>query len=380
VTLVWVPEETRHRYSLGGSIWNYELQQVLGNDCIYRYKYAAEWVAPFINVDELAGPMPPSILPKQLMHDDSIKPEIKVGSHVGWRKCRSGIPIQQFKLTKYGKLQIGNDLCVGIANKDLKLRKCSYRDEADSETWTKRIISGKHFDLRVDNLCLDLDGPTVWSCKNYTDYRADNDQQTFHHQIEHFKIVSSSKNREARCLSVITLPLCRIKPEKCGLKNIKLGPPPLDLPAFAEVLSKVPPNILEVWLPKWAASSPPVDAYNEQSSFLDVKLVSSMKNPYLGKFFARPVNVTNAWIHHVLVYESSVEKMEGKIRVLTPTNLQTSYSKTHEVVPFVVLHFSKKEYTMFINKTRVPPASYRYFEEESKIVKQRMRKRFEDIK
>ena len=82
----------------------------MGNDCLYRYKYAAAWVGPFIDVDEFVGPMPPSILPKEGSH---IKEQIKEGSEVSWRSC-SGTPAQQFQLTKYGKLRIGNDLCVGI--------------------------------------------------------------------------------------------------------------------------------------------------------------------------------------------------------------------------------------------------------------------------
>ena len=90
------------------------LSQIMGNDCLYRYKYAATWVAPFIDVDEFTGPMPPSILPKEHMWDDSTAPAIKAGAEVSWGSCRSGKPAQQFQLTKYGKLQIGNDLCVGI--------------------------------------------------------------------------------------------------------------------------------------------------------------------------------------------------------------------------------------------------------------------------
>ena len=95
----------------------------MGNDCLYRYKYAAAWVAPFIDIDEFVGPMPPSILPKEHMRDDSIAPEIKAGAEVGWRSCRSKTPVQNFQLTKYGKLRIGNDLCVGIKAGSLKLHK-----------------------------------------------------------------------------------------------------------------------------------------------------------------------------------------------------------------------------------------------------------------
>ena len=115
----------------------------MGNDCLYRYKYAAAWVAPFIDIDEFVGPMPPSILPKELMRDDSVSPEIKAGAQVGWRSCRSGTPAQSFQLTKYGKLRIGNNLCVGIRDGSLELHKCTYEDDADSEIWTKRIISGQ---------------------------------------------------------------------------------------------------------------------------------------------------------------------------------------------------------------------------------------------
>merc|ERR1711934_432338 len=122
------------------------------------------------------------------------------GAQVGWRSCRSGTPAQSFQLTKYGKLRIGNNLCVGIRDGSLELHKCTYEDDADSEIWTKRIISGKHFDLRVGNQCLDLFGPTLWSCKNYTAAGAANDQQTFHHQNGHFKIASSSKKKKHQCL------------------------------------------------------------------------------------------------------------------------------------------------------------------------------------
>ena len=77
------------------------------------------------------------------------------------------------------------------------------------------------------------------------------------------------------------------------------------------------------------------------------------------------------------MYESSVEKMEGKPREVPPKPLQTSSSNTHEVVPYVTLHFSESSYTKLLNNTLLPPVSYRYFEEESKIVEKRMRERFE---
>ena len=79
----------------------------------------------------------------------------------------------------------------------------------------------------------------------------------------------------------------------------------------------------------------------------------------------------------VLAFESSVEKVEGKPRVVPRKPLQTSSSNTHEVVPYVALHFSGRSYKKFLNKTLLPPVSYRYFEEESKIVEKRMRERFE---
>ena len=81
----------------------------------------------------------------------------------------------------------------------------------------------------------------------------------------------------------------------------------------------------------------------------------------------------------VLAFESSVEQVEGKPRVVPRKPLQTSSSNTHEVVPYVALHFSKSGYERFLNNTLRPPVSYRYFEEESKIVKKRMRKRFENL-
>ena len=66
----------------------------------------------------------------------------------------------------------------------------------------------------------------------------DSNNQAFHglHHSDH-RIVSSSHDSE--CLTVAPESPCVSSPELCSSTNVKKGPPPLDLPHFADVLDQV---------------------------------------------------------------------------------------------------------------------------------------------
>ena len=111
--------------------------QSLGNDCLYRYRHTAEWVAPFIDIDEFVGPMPKSILPRPYSPPpDEYAEDIRPGLRVAFRQCQQ-VPAQRFELSRFGKLRIGDNLCVG---EDLFLRNCSFA--FDSEQWIKQDPDG----------------------------------------------------------------------------------------------------------------------------------------------------------------------------------------------------------------------------------------------
>merc|ERR1712113_1302262 len=179
-------------------------------------------------------------------------------------------------------------------------------------------ILGEHFDLRFYNEnkkiweCLDIgSGTCVYKCYEYNYVRGN--RQAMHYNHAKNKIIASAAGSRDMCLSVIPTPMCQANPKECTAKSIGKGPEPMHLPSFAEVLRKVHPRKIAVFLPKWTAA-PYEDEFGERSTFLNVKLVDiAADREHQGKYFVRPLNVSIVWIHHIFWYKSGTQ-YRGAVR------------------------------------------------------------------